>query len=121
LQLIMKSAQQLVLVNSCLTRNDAMVELCSAEFNVAYFHNLEWKLPTPPPKPENLQLSRYILNSRLSKKNLYWWMSRYLSSYVETKRLLKITELSFLIINTNTIILSSIVCALLYFFLKMKM
>jgi hypothetical protein len=31
-----------------LPRSDAMAELCSCKFNVAYCHDLEWKLPTQP-------------------------------------------------------------------------
>jgi hypothetical protein len=32
-----------------LPRNDAVVELCSGQFNVAYCRDPDRKLPTPPP------------------------------------------------------------------------
>jgi hypothetical protein len=34
-----------------LPRNDAVAELCSGKFNVAYCYDLELKLPTPPLYP----------------------------------------------------------------------
>jgi hypothetical protein len=33
----------------CLSRNDAVAELCSGKFNMAYCRDPEWKLPTPKP------------------------------------------------------------------------
>jgi hypothetical protein len=39
-----------------LPRKNAVAELCSGKFNVAYYHDPEGKLPTPLPPPSLLLL-----------------------------------------------------------------
>jgi hypothetical protein len=58
-----------------LPKNNAVAELCSGKFNVAYFHDLKWKLPTPP--PVTFLIKTYsIFNSlciHCTWVYIFWW------------------------------------------------